>query len=260
MTDNGNRLYAEEVGEKDREKDRLPHGLSIQQAATLGLSRSLSDILISVLVERPGKPGFIPNGFIDKLIVTERVFDELHQRLGPNVDKDEIRRMAKTICSTDKARSFKKIFATLIMACVGIERISDFLKNNVSDADLPLSQVPRHGETNSNDLRRRKDPEHRPLEFFRSWSLVEIRAFEREQWLTQAPYFSRMGQKHVKHWVLHSQARLPFIGNIEDRGEPETESCFSRVFKVDIHHNHHNFHGPGPPGVSPPNVCSGPMK
>lgn len=200
-------------------------------------------------------PGFLPKKQLCNLINPKSVFEELIKEcsyIGVMQRKDSFERIASQVCdetevdhgSRRKIKSFRKIFALLVLLEVP-SLISRFVKDDVSDLDLPL--VKFFGNQNVMELRRRDSfgrPSSEPLRCFKheQWSPAKLRSFERDQWMMLAPFFSRGKCGDVKHYPLMDQHILPFITS-ED-GQDEDVECaggFGRVFMVRIHHEHHNF-------------------
>jgi hypothetical protein len=92
---------------------------------------------------------------------------------------------------------------------------------------------------------RRKHHEGQILECFRNWSQSKIRAFEEWQWVTVAPFFHRGSRKDVRHFPLQDSIMLSFIEdsrrNKKANLQTVLEGGYGRVFKVNIHSDHHNF-------------------
>jgi hypothetical protein len=217
---------------------------------------SLQDRLLAALQETPGyaeKKGFFPMELLATLVNEECVAKELKMEFKDFLDNDTIRNYAQNICGIAPALNrerrpaiFKKIFVTLVLS-EKTSIIIRFLKEKVTDEDLPLVKISRPGKPRIFDLARRSKSEV-ALGCFGAWTQCAIRRFEEWQWTTLAPYFARSERKNVKHWILQDQTILPFVSDsrreedIYDR--LEFEGGFSQVFKVDIHPEHHDFYDP----------------
>jgi len=182
---------------------------------------------------------------------------ELSSCLSDTQDPESIRQSARAVVygplsETNNAQkpgkiiTFRKIFTILAI----IERqstIGKFLKEGVSDADLPLERFEREGGSGIIGLRRRKEPE-KTLECFRGWSQSRLWAFEDRQWMTLAPFFARGEVKNVRHYILDSGIILPLTveshSKSSSKGQYDLEGGFGRVFKAHIHQDHHNFNDP----------------
>lgn len=201
------------------------------------------------------KKGFFPRALLSTLVTEEFVFQELSSHLNNTHNQSQIQTYAKRICEElplpkedddnrpPKIQSFKKIFAILVL----IEKtpsISKFLEENVNDLHLPLVKVPK-GKNGSRFELRLSHMQEKPLECFRNWTQFSIRAFEENQWTTIAPFFYKGSNKEVKHFPLSDSVMLPFTSDSRrdktNEFPTEIEGGYSRVFKVDIHPDHHSF-------------------
>lgn len=219
--------------------------------------KTLQEHLFQALVPtHQGKKEFFPKNILSSLITEQCVRDELSKELDADAhSKKQIAGYAKKICEKTefeddgmkKIKCFRKIFVILVL----IEKtpaIIKFLEKDVNDSDLPLEKIERPHEKGSYDLRLSRKPTKRLKCFSKKWNQLHIRNFEAYQWTTLSPFFYRGGHKDVKHYPLQDQVILPFISaSRRDRtsiGQTlEFEGGFGRVFKVDIHPDHHNFDG-----------------
>ena len=159
--------------------------------------------------------------------------------------------MCREICLPNdktKIRSFRKIFAILVLT----EKpwaIFNFIKEGVSDLDLPLVEFDDRDHPGRKGLRRKDasgNPSPEPLQCSIGWPPTSILNFEMYQWTMLAPFFSPGKYDDVKHYVLHDQDILPFVGAPQDDEDESSEigGGFGRVFMVQIHDEHHNFRHP----------------
>lgn len=249
ITDLGNWLY-----ELKRQNRKRPPSISVNQD---DLKEPLQDRLLRALQETPGhaeKKGFFPMDQVDNLVYEECVIEQLRSDLKHQLDDKTIRRYAQKICGSPSAENeeekpplFKKIFVILVLS-EKTSTILKFLAEEVTDDDLPLLKVPRLDmPATIFDLGRRGKPDV-PLECFKTWTSSAIRSFEEWQWTTLAPFFARSERKNVKHYILQDQVILPFLADSRREGDEfdrlEYEGGFGRVFKVDMHPEHHDFHDP----------------
>lgn len=249
ITDRGDQIYA-----KLESQGRISSFPTTLEDST-ELFKGLGDrIFASAKAAYQSKTKFIPNGQMISLINEDTVVRELTRCLSDTQDRESINHYARLVCNCPPTKTnrdpnpgkiitFRKIFTILVM----IERqsaIGKFLKEGVSDADLPLRAFEREDEPGTYDLRRKATPE-KNLECFRGWSQSRIWAFADRQWMTLAPFFSRGEQKNVHHYVLDDETILPFTVNSRRRNESQRREefggGFGRVFKAHIHKDHHNF-------------------
>jgi hypothetical protein len=252
ITDFGEVMYAKNRKMRPRKSTGSNASRTSEQPSS---EKSLQERLFQALLPtHQGKKEFFPKKVLSTIVTKKRVCDELSKELNADVyDEKLIEAYAKRICEekefdqegTKKIRSFRKIFVILVL--IGkTPAIIKFLKQDVNDSGLPLKRVSRPDEKGSYDLRRSRDPTE-PLECFsKKWNQLHIRNFEGYQWTTLSPFFSKAEHKRVKHYRLQEQAILPFLSasrkdETDTHNTLEFEGGFGRVFKVDIHPDHHNF-------------------
>jgi hypothetical protein len=218
--------------------------------------KTLQQRLFSALQRADGsQKDFFPRNVLAKIITEKCVRDELCKHLDLDAhNKKAIAEYAWQICEetefeengTKKIKCFRKIFVILVL----IEKtpaIIKFLEKGVNDSDLPLEKVERKHEKRSYDLRLSRNRDKRLKCFSKQWNQLHIRNFEELQWTTLSPFFGKGGHKEVKHYRLQDQVTLPFIevaphrNRLDPHKTLEFEGGFGRVFKVDIHPDHHNF-------------------
>jgi hypothetical protein len=216
-------------------------------------STSLQDRILDSLNETyTSSKGFVSWAKVESLINEESVAQELaSDDASTGTISSTIRDISRRVCRPigphyeyhmhRRPRSFRNIFAILVM--IGKpSTIRGFLEAGVNDADLPLVKH-EHGQKRNFFELRRKGDKTQPLECFRGWKRLDIKNFEEWQWITLAPFFARGERKDVKHYQLPGQAPLPFTFDSRKHSE-EVLGGFSRVFKTDIHPDHHDFHDP----------------
>jgi hypothetical protein len=194
---------------------------------------------------------FLPKGLLCTLINTQSVAQELDQQLSDIHTPEEISRYAERICSETeverrgklKIKSFRKIFALLVLV-EATKFILQFLEEDVSDIDLPLTLVKYKGIDGLCRRNTTGQDAGEPLKCLRrpKWSTTKLRLFEYYQWKVLAPFFFQDENGDVKHYKLNDQHILPFMA-LDDMAEEdaEREGGFGRVQMVGIHPDHHNF-------------------
>lgn len=220
---------------------------------------ALQDRFFEALVRvHEEKKGFFPKAKLLNLVTEDCVNHELNRILGETHNTSQVREYARKICDeipqprdpddgrAPKIKSFKKIFAILVL----IEKttsISKFLEEDVNDLDLPLVKI-EEGNSGARFSLRKKRHRDQSLECFRNWSQFNIRAFEEWQWVTVAPFFHKGSRKDVQHFPLQDSVMLPFTSDSRRNKQSELhtvlEGGYGRVFKVQIHPDHHNFNMP----------------
>ncbi|KAL3299014.1 HET-domain-containing protein [Colletotrichum asianum] len=199
---------------------------------------------------------FLPQSQLDRLIHTRSVALELKRWL-PRLSEYAVSAYANRIChgtaeafdmstTEDMVRSFQKVFAILVLINK-VDHIELFLKENVSDADLPLQRrIEEEGCRRKFNLRRRKEPDQQ-LDCFGSWDQITIRNFEEYQWVMIPPFFAKGKRKNVQHYVLEPSTVLPFTFTKDTNkksGAKEHRGGYSLVYQAHIHPDHHNFNTP----------------
>ncbi|KAH7398564.1 hypothetical protein BKA66DRAFT_483928 [Pyrenochaeta sp. MPI-SDFR-AT-0127] len=195
----------------------------------------------------PSESLFLPRGQLDHVINSNSVRKELRINLPNNFTDSKIQRHVDAICipqevdqgSTKKLRSFRKIFAILVLVEMA-PSIKHFIREDVSDIDLPL--VPIFEEQTIVGFRRRDVAAHSPSPALNSfggkWSPSKCRNFEKNQWVMLAPFFSQGEDSEVKHYILQDNHILPFIDSDQ---AAEYRGGFAKVTMVHIHSDHHGF-------------------
>lgn len=112
-----------------------------------------------------------------------------------------------------------------------------FVKHNVSDADIPISTVLRPGSIRLFYFSLSSSPQE-ALEFLTSWEATDCEDFEREQWITVAPYFAKGKHGRPLFYELHEKDVLPWKNILK----MDSFGGFSQVYRIAIHENHHEFH------------------
>jgi hypothetical protein len=230
---------------------------------------SLENGLDRAMIYRPNhRDGFIPRGKLETLVNSRAVENEL-TKLGSAPAGRSIRSWAEVICGEPSSsalhmlppaeldedsagapasRTYRKIFAILVLMNK-VASIFDFIREQVSDEDLPLLQYipPEEMPGDALQLRRRNDATS-PARCFAGWRNYHVRAFFGDQWAMVAPFFARGDRRSVRHYLLADGDIMPFTYDSRDESGPGGQGTlerggFGEVFKVRIHHDHHNFEG-----------------
>jgi hypothetical protein len=191
---------------------------------------------------------FLPINALENIIREDRVLQWLRaNKQLQDLTLDELIRVTKQICEDQsipsgsqkvKYKSFRKVFAILVLL-EKEEAIQDFIKEDISDQDLPLRVL----REDDKYVARRKAQDTVLNSFKNGWSDLLFDSFDNYQWWITAPYFYQKGkgrQRKPRFFEFHDKVVLPFI---EDN-ERETEDGlggFSNVWQVKIHDAHHDF-------------------
>jgi hypothetical protein len=223
----------------------------------------LQEKILASLQHTRDKQEFLPEGELCKLINPVSVAQELTKEFGRFLTPADIWSYAHQVCSETKVsrgekgkiKTFRKIFALLVLVGA-VASIVLFLREDVSDLDLPLHPLQPHGHVGFCRRDDHGDPTNIPLSCFQKthwsslrqcveqpkWSPVELRNFQNFQWLMLAPFFSKGKHGDIMHYVLQDKHVLPFIGTNEIHDTlAEKTGGFGKVSMVQIHPEHHNF-------------------
>lgn len=252
VTDLGDREFYASLNARDRKSAAL--AASDHPDGNLALQDQFFEALVNPYEE---KKGFFPRALLSTLVTEDIVFKELCKCLNDTHNQSQIKDYAERICNESpvlpveddnkppKIMSFKKIFVILVL----IEKTSSiirFLEEGVSDLDLPLEKVQKGNNGVLFDLRQSKNKD-KELECFRNWTHFSITSFEEWQWTAISPFFHKGSRKDVAHFLLLPSVKLPFTSDSRrgfGQGSEfltDIEGGYGRVFKVDIHPDHHNF-------------------
>ncbi|TQN66682.1 Cyclin-dependent kinase 11 [Colletotrichum shisoi] len=217
-------------------------------------------------MERGNPKMFLPKVDLERIINPQSVAQELAERRQCSLDNVQLRRQAEAVCNKPyvdlgggkkhRTCSFRSVFAILVLIGKS-DSIGMFIKENVSDLDLPLKTRDDPSRPECHDLYRRNpegSPHAMPLDCSNDWSPGEREQFYQQQWRMLAPFFSLSAYNHVNHYPL-TEEHLPFIkcqndhpgdvhGSIDDgqSQDGEIRGGTSQVYMVWIHPDHHNFH------------------
>ncbi|WQF89421.1 Putative protein kinase [Colletotrichum destructivum] len=216
-------------------------------------------------MERGNPKTFLPKVDLERIINPESVVQELAERRQCSLDDVQLCQQAEAVCNEQhvdlgggkhRTRSFRSVFAILVL--IGKSNsIGMFMKENVSDLDLPLKTRDDPSRPECYDLYRKNsegNPHVMPLDCSNDWSPGEREQFYQQQWKMLAPFFFLSAYNHVNHYPL-TEEHLPFIkcqndylGYVHrstDDGQSqdgEIRGGTSQVYMVWIHPDHHNFH------------------
>ncbi|KAB5571983.1 kinase-like domain-containing protein [Coniochaeta sp. 2T2.1] len=184
---------------------------------------------------------FIPRLVLERIISKQAAYDTLTKRQQTLQTHriPDIEGLAQTICHTpvagDERPTFRKIFAILVR--IGKpEEIVSFVEYNIDDQDLPLANVPRPGTTKLIYLSHKDEP-LQPLQFLQSWESGDCEYFDKEQWTVFAPYFAKGPDGGPLFYDLTERDVLPWSWPVE----VDASGGYSRVSRITIHENHHEF-------------------
>ena len=188
---------------------------------------------------------FVSKAKLRHVITVEAVTREL-TRTAAQLSPDQVTFYAETVCAetedegqkgTTKITTFRKIFALLVLI-EAVSSVADFVREGVTDQDLPLVKHERTGE-----LYRKGGQFCVPRGCFKGWSPLKLENFQRYQWWLLATYFSPPDDDGVvKNYKLQDQHILPFLtpGNALTQPIDKTGG-YGRVVMVNIPSDHHNF-------------------
>ncbi|KAI1739892.1 hypothetical protein F4680DRAFT_448506 [Xylaria scruposa] len=208
------------------------------------------------MVKTPTGQMFLPNGSLDELITRDTVEEGLRQdfackRHGWDQSRLEkkIRSLAKKICPTEiminSGESFKpirQIFAILVLMREASE-ISRFIKQGLSDDDLPLSITEDEDKKISPKRRRssRSELSFEKLQHFQRWLPGLKDSFWVMQWRVIAPVLTEGEYNDIQLLPLHEKDILPFVACDTVPTKDVGHGGFGVVYTAHIHEKHHDF-------------------
>ncbi|RSL99888.1 hypothetical protein CDV31_012022 [Fusarium ambrosium] len=175
---------------------------------------------------------FLPRNELDKLLSEERITEALEMALART-------EATNTPDSTWKASpgyldKRKEIVAILIL--IGkLERTLDFIAEGIDDNHLPFEL--ERGPTPRRTLNRRdSDGQSTSINLFSSWGIIDLEAFDAQQWKIHVPVFGEIGNraKTPPHWDLGKRTILPYL-----ESSLMGEGGFGAVSKVKLHPGHY---------------------
>lgn len=234
------------------DKDRLQHQLVMAQ-----------------ITEPINNREFLPSGDMDRLVTQSSVDKELSRieylprkilfrtrrpatyvRIGSTQEIDSLQHVRLGTEPKDTAwheqACYKRIF-TILLLMGRARKIWSFVKEGVSDADLPLSKA-RRGDSTF-ELRRRRGSDQTPLKCLKRQS--DISNFATGQWGVLVPCFGKSDMEKAHHYKMQKGEILPLtswknIGRVGGFGE---------VHQGQIHPEHHEFSSKEVSSLHPP--CCG---
>jgi len=233
------------------------------------LTDGLDNRLDKAMIYRPNhREGFMPRCKLETLVNVRAVEREL-AKLKSVPEGRSTRSWAEAICGEPSSisalpsahseedaakapttRTYRKIFAVLVQMNK-MESIFDFVREEASDEDLPLMQyIPAEESPGGSFQLRRKNDATTPVRCFTGWRNYNVRTFFGDQWAMVSPFFARGEHRNVRHYQLADGDILPFTYDSRDESNPNGQGIlerggFGEVFKVKIHHDHHDFEGKG---------------
>ncbi|KAI8711014.1 Protein kinase domain-containing protein [Fusarium sp. LHS14.1] len=200
-------------------------------------SETVQNKLLGGLIgSRFDRLGFIPRGHVERVVNEQAVMHELKLKdcLHPDAREGGIQHRANEII-----KRYKKIFAILLLVQEA-GSIVDFLKDGISDNDLPFRRRESHIPIQSWGLYPREG--NLPLNAFEKWSTAKRQEFLEWQWVILAPFFSRKKDGKPMISMLPDEAHLPFVRTVDVDNFGGGFGSISRIF---IHPDHHDLKDPG---------------
>jgi hypothetical protein len=222
---------------------------------TLSFDQGRLDHQLSVAMETEPltRHEFLPRGALESLVTQKAVDQELSKvdylpkrikhcpwwpatnvRIGSVEEHENLRHMQTVSAHTVMAQSdrlcFQQVLAILLLMGRP-KKIWYFVKERVSDADLPLVRMDRD---KISELQRRDESQTtvRCLKRHR-----DVRDFATRQWCVLAPFFGDSDKETISHHVIQKGQILPFVHweHVCRQGGS------GQVHKAEIHPDHHAF-------------------
>ncbi|KAI4649190.1 hypothetical protein J4E93_003504 [Alternaria ventricosa] len=213
------------------------------------LQQEIMDARLSTRDNEGQVETFVSKAKLRHVITVDSVTRELTRTATQStvqLSSEKIQSYARIVCTeaederqkgTTKITTFRKIFALLVLI-EAVSSIVDFVREGVTDQDLPLVKHDGAGE-----LYRKGGQICVPRGCFKEWSPLKLENFQRYQWWLLATYFSPPDDDGVvKNYKLQDQHILPFLtpGNALSQSIDKTGG-YGKVIMVKIPSDHHNF-------------------
>jgi hypothetical protein len=210
-------------------------------------------LVVSLKVESVTHREFLPRGALKDLVTQKAVDQELSRVdylpkrfkhrpwwpvtkvwIGSTEDHKRVQRAQNEWPQTASPQPgrlcFQQILAILLLMGRS-KKIWDFVKEEVSDVDLPFVKVRNKGIFG---LQRRDKP-HSLVRCLKKQS--DITEFAARQWCVLAPFFGEPDRDRISHHILAESQILPFVY----WQNPHRQGGSGQVYKAEIHPDHHVF-------------------
>jgi hypothetical protein len=252
LEENGSLHRSQSAGDVDR-GDRERTDLNLFKPSFDG-SRLEHQLSVALETEPSTHREFLPRGALDQVVTQKAVDQELSKfgylpkrlkhrpwwpatnvRIGSVEEHEKLRRSQAVLTQTTTPQSdrlcFQQVLAILLMMGRP-KKIWYFVKERVSDADLPLQKVCQNGRTFELCRCDKNQSRIRCLKKQR-----DIKDFAARQWCVLAPFFGNPDEEKWLHHVIQKGQILPFV-HWENTWRPGGSG---HVHKAKVHHDHHAF-------------------
>ncbi|KAH0426462.1 protein kinase [Colletotrichum camelliae] len=206
-------------------------------------AEGLWTVIDDKLIQPPPHDGkkFLPLDDLRKSIARPQVRRAL--RKSPAFSDDEVHEYANHVCDTTQVANTQRttrqrMFATLVLI-EHLEALRSFVEEKLHDIHLPFKlQREKHG-IKWLLFYKATDGELVQFQGSSAWRNSKVKSFYDKQWLVLSPFFDMKAGKPL-FYPLESMVILPFVEGSE--GQPNTAfGGFGTVWRVKIHHAHHNY-------------------
>jgi hypothetical protein len=207
--------------------ERVQENADLRKPNGPGPKSLLEEQLHEALIQHKHREYFVPINELDRLITADAIRYEL-EVLYQDFQPFEISSTTRYI-----QENARKVFAILVFIGKGAY-IREFIKERVTDADLPLKRWKENDSTSGSLPTNLRHPVYPGA----NWSKRDIASFNRDQWSFIAPVFDKVGQ----HYELEDDCILPFIENHGGIASQTISGGYSDVWSVRIHPAHQNLY------------------
>lgn len=144
----------------------------------------------------------------------------------------------RTIYNDNQRTTRQRMFAILVLT-ENIGALPSLIDEDLHDAHLPFQEVRDEGGKKWYLCCKGKDGTRIRFEGSRKWTNPKIKSFVDKQWHFLSPFFDMLANKPLAY-LLEPMIILPFLDG--DEGHHNTVyGGYSTVWRVKIHHAHHNY-------------------
>ncbi|KAK6206902.1 protein kinase [Colletotrichum tabaci] len=144
----------------------------------------------------------------------------------------------RTIYNDNQRTTRQRMFAILVLT-ENIGALPSLIDEDLHDAHLPFQEVRDEGGKKWYLCCKGKDGTRIRFEGSRKWTNPKIKSFVDKQWHFLSPFFDMLANKPLAY-LLEPMVILPFLDG--DEGHHNTVyGGYSTVWRVKIHHAHHNY-------------------
>ncbi|GKT51017.1 dual specificity tyrosine-phosphorylation-regulated kinase mbk-2 [Colletotrichum spaethianum] len=202
---------------------------------------NLWSLLDDNLITPPPHDGkkFLPLNELRRIIAKPKV----HRALRSSFSNDKAFEYANAVCNrtsynNNQQTTRQRMFAILVLT-ENIGALPSLIDEDLHDAHLPFEADRDEGKKKWYLYRKGENGTRIRFEGSLKWKNPKIKLFHEKQWLFLSPFFNMLANKPLAY-PLEPMVILPFLEGAE--GQHDTVyGGYSSVWRVKIHHAHHNY-------------------